>query len=38
MNKEFSQNKESKSIFWPINKVAKFIGDIILLPFKPLEK
>jgi hypothetical protein len=35
-----SENKspEKKSVFWPLNKIAKFIGDIILSPIKPPEK
>ena len=24
-----------RSIVWPLDKIAKFIGDILLLPFRP---
>jgi|GEM_PF-5453111 len=28
-------NPEKSSIFWPLNKIAKFLGGILLSPFKP---
>jgi hypothetical protein len=38
MSEKSPKSPENKSILWPLNKVAKFIGDILLSPFKAPEK
>ncbi len=36
MKKEIPESKE-RSLFWPLNKIARAIGDLLLSPFKPPE-
>jgi len=36
--KETQPKGKERSIFWPLNRIAKAIGDILLSPFKPPEK
>ncbi len=36
MSEHSSHSPEhKKTLFWPLDRVAKFIGDILLLPFRP---